>query len=234
VHPIIRILCFLVLAGWLAAAGAERLMAALSTLALAATAAPAGTLAATWAMLRRLRWFFLSLLIVYGWFTSMPADSARSDWLHALLPGAAGLMAGLERVIALACIVYAVSLLLRVSSREDLLRGVYMLARPFAVFGLRPERVALRLLLVMDALDATRTGLRAGLPRYARRARLRDVGDYAAGLLEDTIDRAERRESEEIVFDPGGLPPSWQWLLPLALFGLLFLLAAAMQAVLAA
>ncbi len=231
-HPIIRILCFLILAGWLAAAGVERLMAAVFLLAFAALAAPAGTLAAAWTMLRRLRWFFLSLLIVYGWFTSMPADSVRTGYLHALLPEFAGLAAGIERMCALACIVYAVSLLLRLSTREDLLRGVYMLVRPLGMFGLQPERLALRLLLVMDGIDASRDDLRAGMPREARRAGLRDIGDHAARLLGDTIERAERRESEEIIFDPGRFPPSWQWLLPPALLGLLFLLAAGMQAAL--
>jgi hypothetical protein len=229
VHPIIRILCFLVFAGWLAAAGPERLMAALSLLFIAAFAAPAGTLNSAWTMLRRLRWFFLSLLIVYGWFASMPADGASR-----LLPSMAGLFLGAERMLALACIVYGVCLLLRTSTREDLLRGIYGLARSFAVLGLRPERLALRLLLVLDSLDTRRASLRAELPSYSRRVSVSEIGAYAAHVLEDTIDRAERRESEEIVFDPGGLPPLWQWLLPPALFGLLALLGVMMQAALAA
>lgn len=229
VHPIIRILCFLVLAGWLATAGSGRLLAALVLISLAAFTAPAGTLASAWTMLRRLRWFFLSLLIIYGWFAASPAEHA-----HALLPGVAGLVAGFERMLALACIVYAVSYLLRASTREDLLRGIYGLARPFAVLGLQPERLALRLLLVLDSLDATRTSLRAELPAYSRRVSLRDIGAYAAGLLEDTIERAERRAPEEIVFESGGRPPLWQWLLPPALFGLLALLAALLRFALAA
>ena len=232
-HPIIRILCFLVLAGWLASGGPERLAAAAPLLLILAFIAPAGTGAAVWNMLRRLRWFFLSLLIVYGWFTAAPAAS-DTPWLHALLPAASGLLAGAERVLALVFIVYAVLVLLRTSTREELLQAVHGLARPLAPFGLAPERLALRLVLVMDEVDATRAALRTGTRDIPRGGGLRSIGHYAAGLLESTIERAERREPEEIAFVPAAPPPAWQWLCPPALAALLFLAASALREVLSA
>jgi energy-coupling factor transport system permease protein len=232
VHPIIRILCFLVLAGWLASGGPARLAAAAPLLLILAFIAPAGTGPAAWGMLRRLRWFFLSLLIVYGWFTAAPAGSGTS-WLHALLPAASGLLAGAERVLALVFIVYAVVVLLRTSTREELLQAVYGLARPLGLFGLAPERLALRLVLVMEEVDATRTRLRGDTRNLPRGGGLRGIGHYAAGLIERTIERAERREPEEITFVPAAPPPVWQWLCPPALATLLFLVAFAVREALA-
>lgn len=231
-HPIIRILCFLVLAGWLALGGPERLLAAAPLLAILAFVAPVGTGAAAWRMLRRLRWFFLSLLIVYGWFTAAPS-APDTLWFHALLPAASGLLAGGERVLALVFIVYAVLVLLRTSTREELLQAVYGLARPLGPLGLAPERLALRLVLVMDEVEAARTALRGESPEIPRGGGLRGIGHYAAGLIDSAIDRAERREPEEIAFVPAPPPPVWQWLCPLALATLLFLVAFAVREALA-
>lgn len=223
-HPLIRVTCFLVFAAWLALGGPGRLWCGAALMVLAYALMPAASLRPALAMSYRLRWFFLSLLIVYGWFTpGSPLWADPGSRLAALLPSPEGLGAGLARALALVLIVFAVNLLLRSSSRDELLAAVYGLARPLAACGLSRERLALRMVLVMEALDGTRALVKG---RLAERPRgvpgLRAIGRFVSELLREVIARAEQRPGEGISLMLGGPPPALQWSYPVLLGLLLF------------
>lgn len=218
VHPLIRVICFLVFSGWLALGGPGHLWCGAALIVLAYAVLPAASPRSALAMGFRLRWFFLSLVIVYGWFTP-----GTPLWPFGALPAAAiptveGLLAGLGRVLALLLIVFAVNLLLRASSREELLTAVYSLARPLAALGLSRERLALRVMLVMEALDDTRELVTRELSARPRgKTGPRGIGRVTSALLERVIARAESRPAQEVHLSVAAAPPVLQWCYPVLL-----------------
>ncbi len=220
VHPLIRVSCFLVFAALLALNGSSRLWCAAVLIGGIYLFLPRTVLHSALMMSRRMRWLFLSLLIVYGWFTpGTPVwPGVGTPWLETLLPTVEGLQAGLARAFALVLIVFAVRLLLYTCTREELMTAVYGLSLPLAVFGLARERLALRMVLVMDAVEEARVLVAERLAQRAAGApRLRTIGNFAAGLIGEIAERAGRRAEAPVELVLAGAPPLWQWLYPAAL-----------------
>lgn len=220
-HPLIRVSCFLVFAALLATGGPSRLSVAAALIAGIYLFLPRDVLRSALTMNHRLRWLFLSLLIVYGWFTPgtpLWESAGVASWLTALLPSVEGLQAGLARAFALVLIVFAVRVLLFSCTREELLAAVYGLSWPLAAFGLARERLALRMVLVMDAVEEARALVGERLALRARGVpRLPAIGAFAAGLIGEIGARAGRRAGEPVDLVLAGAPPLWQWIYPLAL-----------------
>ncbi|PKO52387.1 MAG: hypothetical protein CVU26_06740, partial [Betaproteobacteria bacterium HGW-Betaproteobacteria-2] len=57
--------------------------------------------------------------------------------------------AGIEQMLRLAAILAGLALLLATTGREQLIAGLYFLARPFRLLGLNPESFAVRLWLTL-------------------------------------------------------------------------------------
>lgn len=192
-HPLIRIVCFLVFTACLAFGDAWQVLCAFVLLVVGygLIRVPLDSAAR---MLGRLRWFFLSLLIVYGWFTP-----GRALWFEAssgmarFAPTIEGLEAGSERIAALVAIMLSAHLLLRTLSREQLLAAIYGLARPLALFGQVRERMAVRMLLVIELLESTRALVvgRLAANQGGVIAGLRAAGDVTSDLLIAVMQRAE-------------------------------------------
>lgn len=222
-HPLIRVICFLVFSGWIALGGPGRLWCGAALIVVAYAVSPAASLRAALTMSRRLRWFFLSLLIVYGWFTPGTPLWETGVLPAAVIPSIEGLGAGFARILALLLIVFAVNLMLRSSTREELLTALYSLARPLTVFGLSRERLALRVLLVMEALDDMRGMVQRELADRPRgSAGLRGVGRFASTLLSSVIAHAESRPAQEIRLSFAASPPLRQWCYPALLVLVLY------------
>lgn len=223
-HPLIRVLCFLVFAVWLAWGGRQQLLfGALLLACLYLLIAPASIRAAG-VMIRRLRWFLVSLLIVYGWFTpGRPLGIDAGSALTPLLPTAEGLADGISRCAVLVTIVLAVNLLLRTTTRSQLLSAIHGLALPFAMVGLSRERLALRIMLVMDAVEDVR---RIVIDRLAAgRAGVRGpraAGEFASGLVLHVIAEADRRRPEQVAVSLDGPPSALQWCFPVLLWAALY------------
>ncbi len=220
-HPVIRLVCFLVFAAFLTREGAGGIaLGALLVVGLFVVVRGAG-LGPAWRMLRRMRWLFLSILIVYFWFTPGTPLWHAVGWAA---PSREGAVAGLERIAALALMVFGVSLLGATTPRAGLLGALHWASTPARWVGLAPERLALRIVLVMDAVTELRPVLaaqRAALGGASGRGLINRLGDAAAGLLGETLARAERAPCEPTPVPRLAAPPPWQWLLPLAL-GLAF------------
>ncbi len=213
-HPVIRVLCLLVLAACLARAGWRELALAAVPLALIYGRGGRGLWSRWLATVRRLRVLLLSIAIVYVWFT--PGESLWPA-LGALSPSAAGLEQGAQRTAALLLLVAAVQLLLTTTGRDQLLAAIRWLVRPLRPFGLDPERLALRVVLAMEAVPqlraavAERRQVSAGLPR------LRRIGAFADDVFAATLAAAERAPLPAVTVPALAAPAPWQWLLPLAL-----------------
>jgi energy-coupling factor transport system permease protein len=97
-------------------------------------------------LLKRVRYILLFLLIVYAYNT--PGEYV-AGWYFSTAPSYEGVHAGVEQMLRLAAILAGLALLLATTGREQLIAGLYWLARPFRFAGLDPERFAVRLWLTL-------------------------------------------------------------------------------------
>jgi energy-coupling factor transporter transmembrane protein EcfT len=213
-HPQIRILTLLVFIAATATARPAILLCATVLLALAYPATGSHNPAVLWRMIVRLRWLFVAILLVYGWWTPgealVPAAGSFS-------PVREGLQIGLLRVAVLVLIVCAVNLLVSTTQRGQLLAALYVLTRPFLTHA-RRERLAVRLLLTLEAVPGVQ-GMLADNQRQqaAAGSRLQRLAGSVNRIYSDILDTASRSAGTTIEFDEPATPPWYQWLLPLIL-----------------
>ena len=212
-HPLVRIWTLLVFAAGVALGGSTALAAALGMLVLAYAIAGPAHLAGVGGMIRRIRWLLLSLLI-YGWWT--PGEPLLVA-LGAGSPTVTGLYAGLERALVLVVMVAAVHLLMKTTSREDLLGALVQLTRPLARLGFPYERFAVRVALVMELVPEMRSRLAdSPVTEVSDGGRLRRLALRGRDLYQGVIRQAEADvPGVHRVAVPGACP--WlHWLLPVA------------------
>lgn len=148
----------LVLLLWLAAVAAIQLLSPLAlSVAVAACALMAVLFARTrtWRLVRRIRVLLIAITVLFAWFT--PGEAALLDWprLGPTRDGVALAAVHAGRLLAVVC---AVGILLERLPLARLVGGLYALSRPLRLIGVAPERLALRLLLVLRYVEATPRG----------------------------------------------------------------------------
>jgi len=209
-HPASRILSLALLTIWLADLDWVGLLVVLLPLAWLLHRHPVHGSAVTrtaW----RLRWFFLSILVVYLWFTpGVPLLSPLGGWS----PTVEGLQLGGQRVLGLLTVIGYSVFLLRLTARDELIAGLDQLLAPLSRVGFDADRLALRLGLVLDLV-----------PRLEATQRRQLQGAGRDGLIVRAA--AAFRQAETGEFDPRpttrvSLPElsRWRlvdWLVPTAL-----------------
>jgi hypothetical protein len=91
-----------------------------------------------WYLLRRLRWFFLSLIVLYT--VMIPIEL----WLEE------GFYVGMERILCLVAIVLNVNILIQLTQRNEILGALYWFIAPLQKIGIKTEKMLLRVLLTLD------------------------------------------------------------------------------------
>lgn len=219
----IKVSCFLVVALFLTQARLGGVVITLLGL-LAMRAAGVGfDQRRTLAMLRRMRWLLLSILIVYLWFTP---GAPLFVLLGHYSPTLQGMQSGLLRVATLMLIAVLVVLLLQSTSRSDLIGAIRWLAAPLRLLGVDNSRLALRISLILDSVEEIQPLLRRQMENLpGRGGRLSRTGDSLAGLFQAVIERAESLPRRQVTVAALRSPPPWQWLCPVALLLLFGMLA---------
>lgn len=177
---------------------------------------------AVFALLRRVRWLLLAILILYGWF--MPGTPLWPA-LGAFAPSREGLQEGLLRVAALGLIVIAVYLLLATTPRGRLVAGLLWFGRPLRRLGVGDARFAVRLVLALEAVAQVQELLHAANITTATTGdRWQRMGQTAAAVMQTMLLHADQAPYE--IELPEARPvPAWQWSLPAALGALLWIAA---------
>lgn len=133
-------------------------------------------------LLRRVRVLLLAIAILFAWFTPGEAFVHELPRLGPTREGLALAMLHAGRLVAVVC---AVAVLLERLSLHRLVGGLHALARPLRLIGVPPERLALRLLLVLRYVEAS--------PRGHGRAQWREW------LLPEGGEEDETGAAEEVV-----------------------------------
>lgn len=218
-HPAIRIILLIVLATGVAVGSPAHLFVFAILVVLVYLFQRPAPWRSAGRMLRRLRWFFVSLLVLFFWFTPgdplLFADAVGSRWL----PTREGVIEGTIRISALVVIVLAVNLILATTPREQLLAGLLWLAAPLEKLGADRERFALRVALVLDAVPKVQELLgeaRCSIATHRARG-FAAVGTTAGRALETALREADNASLSPLPVQLGTAPPVWQWVLPAAL-----------------
>ncbi len=169
-----------------------------------------------WKMLTRLRWLFLSMLVVYLFFTPGQLLWPTVEWS----PTVEGLSQGLLRIGSLVLLVLAVNLLIAGSEQAAFLSAIVWCLRPLCIFGLQHERLAVRLTLALDAVSKVRGDYRDGVrgeTTAEQGSKIQAIVQTASRLFGDAETRARSVTPHQIALPEETHPPLIQWLIPLAL-----------------
>lgn len=158
-HPAVSILCWLLYALTVEWARGFAVAGLAALTALVCVSQP-DTRSAFLRLLKRSRWLFLSVAVVYAW--TMPGVWICPQ-LGGLSPSGEGLALGGERITRLSLLLAALALLLQKVSRDDLVYGLYMLAWPFVKLGFDRRAFAVRLALALEWARSSSARTRAGI-----------------------------------------------------------------------
>ncbi len=104
------------------------------------------------ALIKRLRWIMLSLLLIYGYATPGNAVWQASEWplLARFSPTLEGLITGLLQLERVITTLAALAILAGLLSRQQLMSGMYCLIYPLRYMGVPHEKLVMRLALTMQ------------------------------------------------------------------------------------
>jgi energy-coupling factor transport system permease protein len=106
-------------------------------------------------MLKRMRWLFLSMFLIYAFNT--PGEFVRdwplNGWVD-LSPTYEGLQAGTLQLVRLMMMLAGVALMLATTTTSSMIEGFYILLKPLKYIGLHPERFAARLCLTLHYIES--------------------------------------------------------------------------------
>jgi energy-coupling factor transporter transmembrane protein EcfT len=218
-HPVIRIISFIVLTAFLAQGDAANILVATMVLAFLFIKLDGQSWRTAWRLLRRMRWLFLSIAVIYLWLTPgvplIPGMPSLAEWL----PTVEGLWQGGLRIISLALMVTAASLLLSVTSRDEVLGALHWMMAPLGRLLRFPhERFAVRAALSLEAVTRVQAHVRAALAAGGESAGpLARIGSVAGAIFGTVTGEAEGAACEPIMLNEQSAPPLTQWGLPLLL-----------------
>ena len=225
-HPVVRIVSFLLFSLSLTLGGASQLVVAAILLLVLYLMAGIGSFSNALSMLRRMRWFFLSITIIYAWLTPGRPLWGESLFISWWVPSIEGVLMGGHRLLVLVMIVMMVQWLLWVTSRAQLVSALYWLSTPLWMVGFARDRLVVRVTLTLEVLEYIQSYLGEQLKKTAvKRGDLRGYALVAATLVSEVVQRSEQVPCQVLVIDVEPQPPLVQWLWPLALVVLMWLVA---------
>jgi energy-coupling factor transporter transmembrane protein EcfT len=220
-HPVIRIVSFVVLTAFLALGAAVNILIGSAVMALLYVRINGQAWKNAWRMLRRMRWLFLSIAVIYLWLTpGAPLVSGGKAFVQ-WLPTVDGLWQGGLRISSLALMVVAASLLLHVTARDQMLAALRWLLTPLGVLGMPHERFAVRAALTLEAVMQVQGQVRGALAGAATEKPVARIGALAAVMFGIVMQEAELAPCTAIELPALRSPPLWQWGIPLLLFAVM-------------
>lgn len=217
-HPFIKILCLLVTIVLSVSASPLRTLVVVLILCLLLLLMGKEYWLAVWAMCKRMKWLWLSLLILYGWFIPGTPVFLLDSIPIRFIPSIEGLSAGSLRAVALLSIVSAVVLMMKSTSREELIVAIMWLISPLRVLKIQTAQFSARLVLTLDMVTNTKSGIKDALQRSKQDGGIVQGGiDAIANLLVGIEKQANENPDGVIVLPKLAMPALLQWLIPLLL-----------------
>lgn len=222
VDPLIRIVCLIAFSVCVTVfAGYADLGLALFLILSAWVVRQRGPSSAAWRLLRRAKWLFMSLAVVYLAF--VPGTPIFFGHVPGT-PSVEGAQQALLRMGMLVALVFAVDIALLGLPPEQVLSAFYRLLKPLGAIGFSPEKVAVRGWLTLHYATTSVTQVVESKPPAqvnSPRVHLSQGVNRAAELVNLALTTKPDHLSP-IRIELGAPTPWWQWALPIGviiLFG---------------
>lgn len=161
-------------------------------------------------MSNRLRWFFLSILLLYCWFYP---GTPLFPWMGDFSPIEEGIDEAALRISSLLLIISYCGFLLLLTPRNELIAGIQYLLTPLKLIGIDSSSFALRLALVLaivPQLNARRLARVQSMPGKS----LSMVVDKASELVREAAEQSVNYEIETIQVPEPVAPGVFEMLVP--------------------
>ena len=144
---------------------------------------------------RKLRWFFLSIVILYFWF--YPGTDLLPS-LGRFSPSVEGVNQAALRISSLLVVISYSGFLLLLTSRDDLVSGIQYLLSPLGFIGIDSQRFALRLGLVLSIVP--QMSEQQHLPGEKKKINnVSELIDRAADMIKSASEQANHFELNDAV-----------------------------------
>lgn len=130
--------------------------------------------------IKRFKWFFLVMMVIFAFNT--PGEHL-AKWPFAISPTYEGVIAGFTQILRITTMLAALSLILAVNTRQQLISGFYFIFSPLQYLGLEVERFAARLWLTLHYVELQR-GNEAS-PDFI--SRLKDMTNLKSNQTNDNV-----------------------------------------------
>lgn len=230
-HPVIRVISFFILSGFVVFGGVYELGLGLLIVCAVVAFKRFQSVELSLRILKRMKWFFISILILYLWFTP------GAPLLDVALPGMPtleGVHTGLLRVMSLVLVIFTVNYFVTTIARTKLVEAIIWILYPLKWMGVDNRVLALRIALVLELVPRVQNIVldvkqefqerNAGLLQEdnpSRRnklwARLSAAGQLSEQLFVRVLDEAVNMPGEQINLGEATHPPVLQWSVPLVL-----------------
>jgi len=230
-HPVIRIISFLILAGFVAFGGVYETALGFALVLGVILYRRLQSIELSTRIIKRMRWLFLSILIVYLWFTpGEPLLPIKSDFM----PTLQGLQTGLLRVFSLILIIVAVNYFISTIARHRLVQAIVWLLYPLNWIAIDTRQLALRIALTLELIPRVQQMVldvkqhyvdaklnsdqvkHAALKKSLVLSRITMISHMLEMLFQRTVGEALKMPPEKIRVDTMQHPPVWQWIFPAA------------------
>jgi len=180
-------------------------------------------------MLLRLKWFFLSIFILYYYYTPQ-INSLEAQSLFIVN----NFVPGLFRISVLVTILFAVNLFIKTSSKEEILAALVWLFSPLKFFHIDSERISLRAVLSLQYIEDL--SLRLSLYKKnhiiktslnsensfintvkQKKQSLLHLIEHSGIILNDILMEAENTSGKRLTIEPLAAPLIKQILFPIVL-----------------
>lgn len=233
-HPVIRVICFLILSGFVVFGGVYELALGMLVVASVVLIKRFQSLELSLRIIKRMKLFFISILVLYLWFTpGVPVIDISVPGV----PTIEGIKTGLLRVLSLVLIIFAVNYFVTAIARTKLVEAIVWLLYPFKWLGIDNKTIALRIALVLEliprvqniVLDVKQDYQEQTLTSPADKqlpftkkliAKLSMLSRLVELLFARVVDEAINMPQEKIELAASSNPPIVQWGIPIVLTGL--------------
>jgi energy-coupling factor transporter transmembrane protein EcfT len=130
--------------------------------------------------IKRFKWFFLVMMVIFAFNT--PGEHL-AKWPFTISPTYEGIMAGFTQTLRIATMLAALSLILAVNTRQQLISGFYFIFSPLQYLGLEVERFAARLWLTLHYVELQRDN--EASPDFL--SRLKDMTNLKSNQANDDV-----------------------------------------------
>ena len=234
-HPVIRIISFLILAGFVAFGGLYELALGFVIVLCIVLLKRFQSIELTVRILKRMRWLFLSILIVYLWFTpGEPIIPITSGYI----PTIEGLKTGILRVLSLVLIIFAVNYFISSIARNRLVEAIVWLLHPLNQIGFDSRQLALRIALTLELIPRVQQIVldlkqhyqdtknnkeqerQSPVDKSVVLSRVSMMSQLLEVLFERIIDEAVKMPAEKFEVDTMQRPQVFQWFAPVLIIAM--------------